>query len=44
MLKGELNKPGVYPPEEVLATDLFEGIMESRGLSRVREESGFLYR
>ncbi len=44
MLRGELNKPGVFPPEEVLATDLFEATMKSRGFSRIREENGFLYR
>ncbi|MDY6802862.1 MAG: saccharopine dehydrogenase NADP-binding domain-containing protein [Cyanobacteriota bacterium] len=44
ILSGELNKPGVFPPEEVLTTDLFEGTMESRGLSRISEENSFLYR
>lgn len=44
ILRGELNQAGVFPPEEVLTTDLFERTMESRGLSRIMEENSFLYR
>jgi saccharopine dehydrogenase-like NADP-dependent oxidoreductase len=33
ILQGRLNKPGVYPVEEALSTDLFEEIMEGRGIN-----------
>jgi saccharopine dehydrogenase-like NADP-dependent oxidoreductase len=32
ILSGKLQKPGVYPVEQALPTDLFEQAMESRGL------------
>jgi saccharopine dehydrogenase-like NADP-dependent oxidoreductase len=32
MLKGKLNKPGVWPVEQALSTELFEQTMESRGI------------
>jgi saccharopine dehydrogenase-like NADP-dependent oxidoreductase len=32
LLEGKLNKPGVFPVEEALPTDLFEYTMQSRGI------------
>ena len=32
MLTGQLNKPGVWPVEQALSTDLFEQTMQSRGI------------
>ena len=32
LLEGKLNKPGVWPVEQALATDLFEQTMQSRGI------------
>ena len=32
MLAGKLKKPGVWPVEQALPTDLFEQVMENRGL------------
>jgi saccharopine dehydrogenase-like NADP-dependent oxidoreductase len=32
LLEGRLNKPGVFPVEEVLPTDLFEYTMQSRNI------------
>lgn len=32
MLAGKLKKPGVWPVEQALPTDLFEQVMDSRGL------------
>jgi saccharopine dehydrogenase-like NADP-dependent oxidoreductase len=32
MLLGKLNKPGVWPVEQALSTELFEQTMQSRGL------------
>ena len=32
MLDGKLNKPGVWPVEQALPTELFEQIMQSRGI------------
>lgn len=32
MLAGKLNKPGVWPVEQALSTELFEQTMQSRGL------------
>jgi saccharopine dehydrogenase-like NADP-dependent oxidoreductase len=32
ILEERLKKPGVYPVEEALSTDLFENIMETRGI------------
>jgi len=32
MLKGKLNKPGVWPVEQALSTELFEQTLQSRGL------------
>jgi saccharopine dehydrogenase-like NADP-dependent oxidoreductase len=32
LLSGELNKPGVWPVERALPTDLFEKIMLTRGV------------
>ncbi|MEB3216349.1 MAG: saccharopine dehydrogenase NADP-binding domain-containing protein [Nostocales cyanobacterium 94392] len=33
LLEGKFKKSGVYPVEEVLSTDLFEEMMQSRGLN-----------
>lgn len=33
LLSGELNKPGVWPIEEALSTDLFEQTLKKRGIS-----------
>ncbi|MDM9385551.1 saccharopine dehydrogenase NADP-binding domain-containing protein [Chlorogloeopsis sp. ULAP01] len=33
LLEGKLKKPGVWPVEEVLSTDLFTEVMESRGIT-----------
>ncbi len=33
MLNGKLNKPGVWPVEQALSTDLFQQTMESRGIT-----------
>jgi saccharopine dehydrogenase-like NADP-dependent oxidoreductase len=33
ILQGRLNKPGIYPVEEALSTDLFEEVMEGRGIN-----------
>lgn len=33
LLEGKLKKSGVYPVEEALSTDLFEEMMQSRGLN-----------
>lgn len=33
MLKGQLKRPGVYPVEQALSTDLFKDVMASRQLS-----------
>lgn len=32
MLDGKLNKPGVWPVEQALPTELFEQTMQSRGI------------
>jgi len=32
MLSGKLHKPGVYPVEQALPTDLFEAAMDTRHL------------
>ena len=32
MLKGKLNKPGVWPVEQALSTELFEQTLQSRGI------------
>jgi len=32
MLMGKLNKPGVWPVEQALSTELFEQTMQSRGI------------
>ncbi len=37
LLEGKLQKPGVYPQEEVLSTDLFEEMMETRGIKINRQ-------
>ena len=37
LLEGKLNKPGVYTVEEALSTDLFEEIMQSRGIKINRQ-------
>lgn len=36
MLSGRLRKPGVYPIEQILSTDLFEQTMESRKITVVQ--------
>jgi saccharopine dehydrogenase-like NADP-dependent oxidoreductase len=33
LLEGKLNKPGVFTVEEALSTDLFEEMMQSRGIN-----------
>lgn len=37
MLNGKLKKPGVWPVEQALTTDLFEQTMESRGI-KIQED------
>jgi saccharopine dehydrogenase-like NADP-dependent oxidoreductase len=37
LLEGRLHKPGIYPVEQVLPTDLFEEAMKSRGI-RINQE------
>ena len=37
ILSGKLNKPGVWPVEQALPTDLFEHCLESRGL-KIQQE------
>jgi saccharopine dehydrogenase-like NADP-dependent oxidoreductase len=32
MLMGKLDKPGVWPVEQALSTELFERTMQSRGI------------
>lgn len=39
MLMGKLNKPGVWPVEQALSTELFEQTMQSRGLKIYLETS-----
>ncbi len=41
LLKGELVQPGVHPVEQVLSTELFQSILESRQLS-IEETINFL--
>lgn len=37
LLEGKLQKPGVYPQEEVLSTDLFKETMQTRGIQINRQ-------
>ncbi|MCU0537268.1 MAG: saccharopine dehydrogenase NADP-binding domain-containing protein [Hydrococcus sp. Prado102] len=37
LLEGKLNKPGIFPVEQVLSTELFERAMASRGVEIHRE-------
>jgi saccharopine dehydrogenase-like NADP-dependent oxidoreductase len=33
LLEGKIDRPGIYPVEQVLPTDLFNATMEKRGIA-----------
>ncbi|NES02939.1 MAG: KR domain-containing protein [Okeania sp. SIO2F4] len=43
ILSGKLNKPGVWSVENSLSTELFEGVMKSRGFVKNHDDQSVIY-